>query len=169
MLLEQKYKLVKPRFGRGGDGIYIGDQRKNMKKMISQDFIEGIEYTVDCFFSRSGDPVYIVPRKRLSVVDGKSTKGVVIKHNLIRNYIQDIARNIKFEGPINFQFIENENGKVYFLEVNPRISGGMALGFSATENWIKLIVDNYINNKELTPQPIQYGLKMTRYYSECFI
>jgi carbamoyl-phosphate synthase large subunit len=53
--------------------------------------------------------------------------------------------------------------------VNPRIAGGMALGFAATENWIDLIVDNYINNKEVIAKPIQYGLRMTRYYSECFI
>ena len=167
--LKQEYKLVKPRFGRGGSGVYIGNQKKDMKGMISQDLINGIEYTVDCFFDKNGDPIYIVPRKRMDIRDGKSTKGLVVEHCLIHDCVKHIADNIKFEGLINFQFIESDDGALYFLEVNPRIAGGMALGFAATENWVDLIVDNYINNKEVIAKPIQYGLRMTRYYSECFI
>jgi carbamoyl-phosphate synthase large subunit len=167
--LQQKYKLVKPRFGRGGSGIYIGNQKKDMEGMISQDLINGTEYTVDCFFDKNGNPIYIVPRKRIDIRDGKSTKGLVVEHCLINDCIKYIANNVKFEGMINFQFIENDNGTLYFLEVNPRIAGGMALGFAATENWIDLLVNSYVNNKKIIAKPIQYGLRMTRYYSECFI
>jgi len=167
--LQQKYKLVKPRFGRGGSGVYIGNQKQDMKGMISQDLIKGTEYTVDCFFDQNGEPVYIVPRKRMDIRDGKSTKGQVVEHCLINDCIKHIVNNVKFEGPINFQFIEKNNGALYFLEINPRIAGGMALGFAATENWINLIIDDYVNNKKIIAKPIQYGLRMTRYYSECFI
>jgi len=167
--LKQEYLLIKPRFGRGGSGVYIGSELKNMDQMISQEFIEGIEYTIDCLFDRNGEPIYIIPRKRIDIKDGKSTKGIVIKHDLIVVYIQKIAKKIKLEGPINFQFMEKENGQLYFLEVNPRIAGGMALGIAATENWINVIIENFIKNKKIIPKPINYGLKMMRYYAECFI
>jgi len=167
--LSQEFLLVKPRRGRGGSGVYIGKEKQNMEDMISQEFVDGIEYTVDCFFDKSNHPVYIIPRKRLDVKDGKSTKGIVVQHKVIENQIREISNKIKFIGPINFQCIETANDDLYFIEVNPRIAGGMALGIEASENWISLIVDNIINNIKINPKSIQYGLKMVRYYDECFI
>lgn len=166
--LSQIYTLVKPRFGRGGSGIYMGNEKQNMDGMISQEHIKGKEYTVDCFFDRDSKPVYIIPRLRIDVVNGKSTKGVVLKHEQINKCILEISNNIIFQGPINFQFIEDENNNLFFLEVNPRIAGGMALGFAASENWISLIVENFIKKQNIEPKPIKFGLKMSRYYAESF-
>jgi len=167
--LTQDYLLVKPRFGRGGSGLYIGNESQNMNEMISQELITGIEYTVDCLFDKNGKPIYIIPRQRMDIKDGKSTKGIVVKHEIIVKYIKEMAKQIKLEGPINFQFMEKEDKSLYFLEVNPRIAGGMALGIAASENWINLIVDNFIKNKNIEPKNINYGLRMMRYYAECFI
>ncbi len=167
--LSQDFKVVKPIIGRGGKGVYIGDNKINMSGMISQEFIEGTEYTIDCLFDKNGNPVYIIPRKRLSVKDGKSTKGVTVQHKKIENYIKIISMYIEFNGPINFQCIENRNKELFFIEINPRIAGGMALGFAASENWIPLLVDNFINNNDINPKKINYNLKMVRYYAECFI
>ena len=79
-----------------------------------------------------------------------------------------ISNNISFQGPINFQFMEDKNNNLFFLEVNPRIAGGMALGFAASENWISLIVENFIKKQNIKPKPIKFGLKMSRYYEESF-
>ena len=167
--LSQDYLLVKPRSGRGGKGIYIGTESINMQNMISQEFIKGKEFTVDCFFDRSGKPIYIIPRLRINVKDGKSTKGIVVKHKKIEMYIKKISENARFYGPVNFQFIEDKNKQVFFIECNPRIAGGMALGFAASENWINLIIKNFINKEKIIAKNIKYGLKMVRYYNECFI
>ncbi|HIP12172.1 MAG TPA: ATP-grasp domain-containing protein [Arcobacter sp.] len=167
--LTQDFTLVKPRFGRGGSGIYIGNEAQDMHEMISQELIEGLEYTVDCLFDKDGHPIYIIPRIRMDVKDGKSTKGIVVKHDLIVKYIEQMAKQVELIGPINFQFMERENKSLYFLEVNPRIAGGMALGIAASENWIDLIIQNFIENKTIEPKEINYGLKMMRYYAECFI
>lgn len=167
--LKQEFGLVKPRTGSGGSDIYIGTQKKSMQGKISQEFIEGIEYTIDCLFNKEGKPIYIIPRKRLDIKDGKSTKGIVVEHKIIQDNIKKIAQNIKFIGPINFQCIGTKNKDIYFIEINPRIAGGMALGMAASENWISIILDNIIGNKDITPKKINYGLKMVRYYDECFI
>lgn len=166
--LTQDYTLIKPRFGRGSQGVFKTDQSVKMEGNISQVFIEGTEYTVDVFCDKFSNPVYIVPRKRLNVKDGKSTAGIVVNHPLIIKYVRQICASACFIGPINIQCFETKEGEIKFIEINPRIAGGMALGFAATENWVKLIVDHFIYGKDIEPVDVKYGLKMMRYYSEIF-
>jgi carbamoyl-phosphate synthase large subunit len=166
--LNQEFELIKPRNGRGSQGIFRTKDQTNMDGNISQQFVEGTEYTIDVFCDMYSNPIYIVPRKRANIKDGKSTAGMVVKHEKIENWVKHICSVINFKGPINIQCIEEEDGGIKFIEINPRIAGGMALGFAATENWIKLIIDHFILGKEITPLKVKYGLKMMRYYSEVF-
>ena len=167
--LEQDYELVKPRFGRGGAGISIPDNSVNMDGMISQKLLLGTEYTVDILCDAQGNPVYIVPRIRLNVRDGKSTSGVVQLHQGIVDWVRKICSIVKLVGPINMQCFVSDSGEINFVEVNPRIAGGMALGFAATENWISLLVSHFIENKAISPVPVKNGLRMMRYYAEVFV
>jgi carbamoyl-phosphate synthase large subunit len=166
--LKKDYPLVKPRLGRGSEGISITDSDVSMDGMISQQVIEGEEYTIDTFFDKDGVPVYIIPRKRVAVKNGKSTRGVVCRHDRIVHYIQMMAEATRFTGPINFQCFDH-HGDISFIEINPRIAGGMALGFAASENWIPLVVNNLIHGQSINPKSIKYGLKMVRSYAEYFI
>lgn len=169
--LSAEFPIIKPRNGRGSVGIYKQDFKTlvNMEGNISQEEIKGEEYTVDTFFDKDGIPVYIIPRKRLNVKNGKSTQGQVCYNLDIDNYIKYISTKIKFIGPINFQLFIDNNNKIFFIEVNPRIAGGMALAFYASENWINLIIENLIKNKQIFPKKVNYGAKMMRYYAEIFV
>jgi carbamoyl-phosphate synthase large subunit len=169
--LQADFEIVKPRFGRGSSGIFTNSFQNDfsMDAMISQEKIFGVEYTVDCLFDNTGKPIYIIPRKRLALKDGKSTKGVVVLHKGIEKLVNKIAHHISFYGPINFQLFETETKELVMLEINPRIAGGMALGFAASENWIPLIIKNFLNNEKIAPKEVKNGLKMVRYYAECFI
>ncbi|MFC0703508.1 carbamoyl-phosphate synthase large subunit [Marinobacter persicus] len=166
--LTQDYPLVKPRTGRGGAGVQVTHKKVDMDGMISQEILSGTEYTIDIFCSAESQPEYIVPRRRINVRDGKSTAGVVEKHSGIEAWVRAICKRLRFIGPVNMQCFVLPDGSIKFVEINPRIAGGMALGFAATENWINLIVDNIIEGKPIVPRPIQDGLKMRRYYSEVF-
>ena len=166
--LNQLYPLVKPRDGRGGRGILNTSEKVDMTNMISQEVLLGQEYTVDVLFDHQSQPVYIIPRRRIGVVDGKSTKGVVEKNDQISDYIVKMSKIVKFYGPINFQCFIQDDG-IKFLEINPRVAGGMALGFAASENWITLIINNILNNIAIRPKEIKYGLTMLRYYGEHFV
>lgn len=166
--LENKYSIIKPRNGRGGKGIMINKKISSMEGMISQDILLGREYTIDIFCDNKNYPIYIVPRLRLNVIDGKSTSGITIYNKKIENYVIKICSELKFIGPVNFQCFENDNGDISFLEINPRIAGGMSLGFEATENWISLIFKNIIEHKEVKIKEINYNLRMYRYYNEIF-
>ena len=165
--LQQEYPLVKPRFGRGSAGVEITDKKINMEAMISQEVADGVEYSVDCFFDRDSNPIYIVPRKRIDIRSGKSTKGVTEHVEIIAQNIVKIAQNIPLRGPINVQCFIHQ-GQASFIEINPRVAGGMALGFAATENWVPIMIDNLLHSKPLEPKDIKWGLTMVRYYAECF-
>lgn len=167
--LTQEYPLIKPRHGRGGYGVKVVTEKTNMAGMISQELVEGEEYTVDVFCDQKSRPVYIVPRKRLGVRDGKSTGGIVVNQVEIIRWVEKICHIISFIGPINMQCFLGKDGTIKFIEINPRIAGGMALGFAATENWVNLIVDHLINGKIIKPKPIKFGMKMMRYYAEVFL
>lgn len=169
--LTDEFDLIKPDLGRGGSGIFKNTHKNDfsMEGMVSQDIIEGQEYTVDVMFANDGSPLYIIPRKRIGVVDGKSTQGLVVNFPEIDQQIRNIATKIKFVGPINFQLFVTDENELIFIEINPRVAGGMALGFAASENWMALIAENMSDSTNFDAKPIQYGLKMVRYYAECFI
>lgn len=167
--LENIYPLVKPRNGRGGQGITINNKDVDMEGMISQELLSGVEYTTDVLCNLDGEPVYIVPRRRLTVKEGKSTEGIVVKNEKIEEGIRKICKAFHFAGPVNIQCFVEENGEVKFTEINPRLGGGTTLGMAATENWFPLIADIFVNGKQVEARcPVQYGLKMSRYYNEVF-
>jgi len=167
--LKQDYPLVKPRFGRGGSGVRITGQPVDMAGMLSQEPLTGVEYTVDVFCDRAAQPVYVVPRRRMDVRGGKSTGGVVEDNESISRWVREVCRRLRFVGPVNFQCFVLPDGSLRFVEINPRIAGGMALAFAATENWIGLMVRNILGGEPIAPLPIQWGLEMRRYYAEVFI
>lgn len=166
--LDQEFPLVKPRKGRGGKGVIFPEKPVDMKNHISQQVVAGEEYTVDVLCDNNHKPIYIVPRKRIDIRDGKSTQGIVVQHEVIHNLVQDLCAASRFRGPINIQCFSNSDQEVTVIEVNPRISGGMALSFAATENWVPLMVSMVTSSEELRPKPVKYGLRMARYYAEVF-
>ena len=167
--LQQDYPLVKPRMGRGAQGVAVPAGPVSMEGMISQVLVPGVEYSVDVLCDRDSRPVYIVPRKRIGVREGKSTGGVVVNHPRITTWVTRICEAISFQGPINLQCFETPDGDIQFIEINPRVAGGMALSFAATENWMGLLVDHWSDGQDLVAKPIQYGMEMKRYYAEVFV
>jgi carbamoyl-phosphate synthase large subunit len=139
-----------------------------MEGKISQELVQGQEYTIDVFCVENGEPIYIVPRKRLKVVDGKSVNGVTVKNDKLNEYVRKICDELGFLGPVNIQCFESKND-VKFIEINPRIGGGMGLSFEATENWIELAVDHFLGGGGVSSKGVNYGVKMMRYYDEIFV
>lgn len=169
--LDPIYPLVKPRFGRGSAGVYIETNAAKRKELfgkndISQTILSGVEFTVDCLFDADGMPVFVVPRRRARVVSGKSMSGVTESNDAIFSLVNRISTLVKFVGPINIQcFVDDD--KVYLVEINPRVAGGLALGMAATRNWIPLLLD-IIDGKPVEGTDIEWGMRMYRTYREVF-
>ena len=166
-----EFPVVKPRNGRGGSGILYNPSPETVKMegMISQEWLKGKEYTIDVFCDNDGDPVYIVPRIRQLVRDGKSTAGITVEHKEIDIQVNAICRALKFTGPINIQCFETPEGEIKFTEINPRMGGGTALGCAASENFVSLIFSHTIGGKPIQKVPVKFGMKMFRFYNEVFV
>lgn len=148
--------------------IWGGGHNKEHCLYITQEEIVGQEYTIDCLFNPNGEIIYIIPRKRIGITQGKSTQGEVCYVKCLESYINTISSHIQFVGAINIQaFITREN-KPVFIEINPRLGGGSALGFAASENWIKAMIEMFVYKQVVIPKPIRYGLKMARSYQEIY-
>ncbi len=170
--LKAKYSVIKPRFGRGGGGLKIIHSHKERKQilmedMVSQQFLEGQEYSCDIFCNEDGSYVCGVIRERLMVESGISMKGRVIKDDEIEAYLKKIASSFKFLGPIDIQCFRTRKG-IFFTEINPRIAGGLPLSIAATGNWFKWI-KKMIEGGKISPKRVKYGLIMMRYYGDIVI
>lgn len=166
--LLQEFPLVKPINGRGAVGVRVENNPVSMSGLVSQELLVGTEYTVDVLCDLEGNPTYIVPRVRKRVVDGKSTIGQVKIHPLIEKLVRQICSKVKFRGPINLQCFELDNGEIKFIEINPRIAGGMALAFAATHNWVEVVIKHFLEGESYKPKAIEDGKMMYRYYNEIY-
>ncbi len=166
--------ILKPKEGRGSTGIYlIEDQedlnyaKKKSSNYIIQDYIEGTEYTVDTLSDMNGNFIYGCPRERVATDSGISTIGRTIKDTEVIKIIENLFNKLGIKGPANIQYIKNKD-KYYFLEINPRLSGGGALTQGAQVPYIKDVVDVALGRK-VPKRESKESIIMMRQWSEIFI
>lgn len=169
--LDMKYEFLKPRIGRGSTGIFLKSQidslQFNMEGYISQQCIQGDEYTIDVLCDLDSNPIYIIPRKRLETESGVSVKGITVFNEEIINYAKIIIEALKPIGIINIQCFKNEKG-IKFIEINPRLAGGSSLSFASSDNWFKAI-ECFNNNNVYEKKEIIYSNYMFRYFNDLII
>ena len=60
---------------------------------IYQEFIDGIEYTVDVLCDKQSNVLLSAPRKRLSTKSGQSVKGVTVNNYFLNEYVEKICKS----------------------------------------------------------------------------
>lgn len=131
--------FIKPKDGSSSIFAYkVNDEAelesyaKQVPDYIIQPFIEGTEYTVDVFCDFEGSPVYITPRVRLAVRAGEVLKTQIAQDEVIIEEIKKLLADYKPCGAITVQLIrQNNTGKNYYIEINPRFGGGAPLSMNA--------------------------------------
>jgi carbamoyl-phosphate synthase large subunit len=170
--LEAIYPLIKPRHGRGAKGIvYLSQTQRldyDMSEQLSQHYLSGVEYTIDVLCNQVGEPVYIIPRSRDKILNGKAVDAQVVYDEVMIDWVKLICTNLLFVGAINIQCFKEASGDIFFTEINPRLASGMALSFAASENWFGAMINNHIHTMPIIPTDVLWGLKMYRYYQEVF-
>jgi FMN phosphatase YigB (HAD superfamily)/biotin carboxylase len=112
----------------------------SIKDYVIQPYIEGTEYTVDIFCDLYGNPVYIIPRVRISVRAGEVLKTQITLDRQIIEECRRLIESFKPRGPLTVQIIRNQRGEDYFIEINPRFGGGAPLSMRAGANGAKAIL-----------------------------
>lgn len=176
--------IIKPVDGMGSSNVFKINNFKELeffrdyiKNNVIQDFIVGNEFTVDVLCDFSGNPVFIVPRKRLEVRSGEVTKTASVHDESIINETKKVLeifnllrdkRGLGIMGPITIQFFKTEDGKIYFIEMNPRFGGGVPLTFKAGANYGKAIY-NAMKGEKLEYNSNFREITMLRYDEAVFL
>ncbi|WP_094548885.1 ATP-grasp domain-containing protein [Petroclostridium xylanilyticum] len=139
--LEEGYNFplfIKPRTGMGSQQAFKANNTEELyfyfnriKNPIVQEFVEGKEYTIDCICGMDGRPVSVVPRERLEVRAGEVSKSRTCKDAAIIDAAVDVCEKLGAIGPITIQCIKTAQGDIKFIEINPRVGGGVPLTFEA--------------------------------------
>jgi carbamoyl-phosphate synthase large subunit len=140
--------FVKPLLGKGSRDSYrcsndveLRFYTSRVRDLIVQEYLPGEEYTVDVLSDLEGTPLLAVPRIRLETKEGISTKGKVLKNVEIEALCLRMAGHLGLKGPTCMQLKRDRVGALKFLEVNPRIGGGMMFTTLAGVNIPALLLD----------------------------
>ncbi|MBF0312907.1 MAG: ATP-grasp domain-containing protein [Oligoflexia bacterium] len=120
---------------------------KKLIEPIAQEKIDGLEYTVDALFDSESKPIVVIPRRRVRIRANVSDIGLVEKDPLLIKKSIEIAQFLRISGPCNLQWIRNNKGEDYLLEINPRISGGLQMTLAACPDFILALIKVAIGQK----------------------
>jgi len=179
---DQKSKMIFPLFvkpwdGYAGRGNAIVNNRRELlfysKKIpnpICQELVIGTEYTSDVYVDFGMKVRCVVPRKRIEVRAGEVSKGQVVKNARIMSEATALVEKLGAgPGVITLQLFLAD-GKVKFIEINPRFGGGVPLSIKAGADFPKWILQELTGKKpNIRPGGFKDGLIMLRYDSEVWL
>ena len=152
--------------GQGGDSVYFPKTEKalrNLLKTADEDavivtgYIEGWNVSVDAL--RWGDFFYAAAYRILEPKGkGVSTLRESILAPELVTHCRRMLDSVGYQGVCGMDFrIDGNDGKAYFLECNPRFSGGLesaiASGFDIPALYYRLAAGEKINPEEIVFSP----------------
>lgn len=166
--------IAKPRHGGSSRGIHIFRNMEDLMhledlhKYLVQEYIEhSDEYTVDSYITREGKILTTVPRKRLEVMGGESTRTETFHNETLEKLAREIIRALRLRGPVNLQFLHDlDNDRYLLMEVNPRIGGGVICSVYAGAPITDYIVNEALGNPLEACSDWLPGTLMARYFAE---
>jgi carbamoyl-phosphate synthase large subunit len=166
--------ILKPLRGVSSRGIFKGsieeirtliEKNETFKSTyVIQKFIAGKEYTVDVFV-KNKEAYCIIPRIRDEIREGICYKSYTVANEKFAEPVNNIIRLYDFYGPINIQFIESVDNKLYCIECNPRFGGSSVTSLYAGVNLFQFIIDDF-EKKPLSFCNNYKNIYMTRYWEE---
>lgn len=166
--------FIKPTYGRSSLGCKVINDKEEynyIKKAygrteyIVQPYINGDIITVDVIRDPATDETICICRKEL--LRNKSGAGLtirIIKDMSLETLCTKISKVVNIIGAVNFEFIQNDKNK-YFLEINPRFSGGVEFSHLAGYN----VIENHLNcfsNTAISPIGAIRDMIIARKYEE---
>jgi carbamoyl-phosphate synthase large subunit len=180
-LSKKKFKwpcFLKPWDGYAGRPNAVVNNRKELlfysKRIpnpICQELVKGTEYTCDVYVDFSLEVRCVVPRRRIEVRAGEVSKGQVVKNTGIISGATALVDKLGAgPGVITLQLFLTDDGKVKFIEINPRFGGGTPLSIKAGADFPKWILQELTGGKpNIRPDNLKDGLIMLRYDSEVWL
>jgi carbamoyl-phosphate synthase large subunit len=144
---------------------------KRIPNPICQELVEGAEYTCDVYVDFGMKVRCVVPRKRIEVRAGEVSKGQTVRDPHIISEATRLVEKLRAgPGVITLQLFLTGDGKVKFIEINPRFGGGVPLSIKAGADFPKWILQELTGVKpNIRPDAFKDNLVMLRYDSEVWL
>ena len=165
--------FVKPRTGSGSVGARkvlnrdaLAEAMADDPSLIIQEFMDCIDLDADVYIDTiTHEAVSAFSKKKIETRIGGASKTVSFKDPKLFQFIVEICKKLKFNGPVDMDFFYRD-GQYYLSEVNPRFGGAYLHAYGAGVDFIKLIEEN-LNGNENTPSFGAYeeGIVMMMYDS----
>ena len=143
--------IYKPKRGRSSEGIVIIHDKEYLDfvskrvtcEYLLQPYIGGDVVCVDLIRQKMSNLSMLVSRKELLRTKNGAGISVHVFCDKGLNEICNVAAEaLDINGCVNFEFIQTDNGDYYFMECNPRFSGG--INFSMMSSGYDFI-NNHVN------------------------
>lgn len=166
--LESEFPIMlKPVNGRSSQAQVIArniDQYRaaiqNRADYIAQPFIEGDVFTIDVARDLDGNVQALCRQEVLRTVNGLGTTVRIHPGHLLEETCAAVAEQAGIVGVVNMEFI-GRDGEYYFLEVNPRFSGGVGFSIAAGVDFAALEIACH-EGEAIGPRPDVRPMTITR-------
>ena len=165
--------LLKPNQGSSSIGVTRVNNQEELLFFLDylvdpiiQEFVEGDEFTIDVLIDLNGDVRCAVPRLRVETRAGEVSKAMTVHDSEIIDWAYHISSELKGAlGSITIQCMKQKNGKLKFIEVNPRFGGGFPLSAEAGADFPRWILQMILGAEldENLQNKWQDGCVMLRY------
>lgn len=134
--------IVKERKGMGSKGValihneteleYYSDINLDiLEKYVFQEYIVGVEYGIDIINDLKGDYYCSVTRKKISMCHGETEAATIIDHPTITSLAVRLSQLFKHKGNMDCDILQDNNGSLYVIDMNPRFGGGYIFSLAA--------------------------------------
>lgn len=141
--------FVKPRTGSGSVGARIVHSYDVLEEvleeepsLIIQEYMDGIDLDADVYVDTiTHAAVTAFTKKKIETRIGGASKTISFKDDKLFQFISEIVKLFKFNGPIDVDFF-CINGEYYISEINPRFGGAYLHAYECGVDFIKFIQKN---------------------------
>ncbi|MBL8879929.1 MAG: ATP-grasp domain-containing protein [Phycisphaerales bacterium] len=171
--------FLKPRFGSSSASVHMIRNQEDLdyylprgRDPIVQEFVAGVEHTLDVYVGLDGIARCVVPRRRWQVRAGEVSKGVVVKDQKIidagMRVCEALGRSMR--GVVTLQCIVTPDNRIRFIEINPRFGGGAPLSIAAGADFPAWLLAELTGRPpDIRPNDYRHGLCMLRFDWAAFV
>jgi carbamoyl-phosphate synthase large subunit len=145
-----KSLFIKPRAGRGARGckvvdcdelVFLQSHDECPEDIVVMELLPGTEWTVDAYVGTEGQIVYVIPRERSGLAGGISIKGKTVRHEAVIEATKAFMAQLDMRGPVCIQWKADASGQPKFVEINPRLSGGLMISVAGGINPVTALIE----------------------------
>lgn len=132
--------------------------------IIIQEFIHGTEFNVTGLGDGKGNTVAAVPMRKQYITDkGKAWGGISISDEKMLDMTRKFLKNTRWRGGFELELMKNKDGKLYLLEINPRLPAWIYLAVGVGQNIPEAMVNLAMGEKVKPFTTYDVGKMFIRY------